>query len=118
MVGEASISLATACYGSGINGNSGHEANDVLYVAFTGDDAVPGKNGANWNASSFDEFQSSIMDLGNKLVERIGSGRSGGGGGGSGGGGGDSGSGCDGRVYSGKWAVAIALFVGCALVAF
>ncbi|KAF6838249.1 fungal chitosanase [Colletotrichum plurivorum] len=99
MVGEASISLATACYGSGMNGNAGHEANDVLYVAFIGDDAVPGQNGANWNASSFDEFQSSISDLGNKLVERIGSG-------------------CNGRAYSGSMAVAIALFVGSALVVF
>ncbi|KXH25221.1 fungal chitosanase [Colletotrichum simmondsii] len=74
MVGEASISLATACYGNSINGNSGHDDNDVLYIAFTGDDAVPGASGANWTASNYEDFQSSISDLGNKLIERVGSG--------------------------------------------
>jgi hypothetical protein len=33
-VGEASIALATACYGISVNGNSGHDENDVLYIAF------------------------------------------------------------------------------------
>ncbi|GKT49810.1 endo-chitosanase [Colletotrichum spaethianum] len=74
MIGEASISLATACYGSSINGNTGHDDNDVLYIAFTGDDAVPGASGAAWNASTYEDFASSITDLGNKLVARVGSG--------------------------------------------
>jgi hypothetical protein len=73
MVGEASISLATACYGKSINGNSGHDDNDVLYIAFTGSDAVPGKSGAKWTASNYDEFEASIKSLGDKLVSRIGS---------------------------------------------
>ncbi|KAK1690041.1 fungal chitosanase [Colletotrichum godetiae] len=77
MVGEASISLATACYGNSINGNSGHDDNDVLYIAFTGDDAVPGASGANWTASNYEDFQSSIADLGNKLIDRVGSGGNG-----------------------------------------
>jgi hypothetical protein len=72
MVGEASISLATACYGKTINGNSGYDGNDVLYLAFTGSDAVPGASGANWSANSFDAFESSIQSLGDSLVARIG----------------------------------------------
>lgn len=73
MVGEAAISLATACYGKkDINGNSGHDDPDVLYLAFTGKDAVPGADGAKWDATSYDEFEQSIESLGDKLVERIG----------------------------------------------
>ncbi|KAL1866294.1 hypothetical protein VTK73DRAFT_4824 [Phialemonium thermophilum] len=72
MVGEASISLATACYGKGINGNSGHDQNDVLYIAFPGSDAVPGANGANWAAQNYNDFEASISALGDKLIQRIG----------------------------------------------
>ncbi|KAF4848407.1 Endo-chitosanase [Colletotrichum siamense] len=74
MVGEASIALATSCFGNGVNGNQGHDENDVLYIAFTGQDAAPGANGANWSASTSAEFSSSIDQLGNRLVERVGSG--------------------------------------------
>ncbi|VUC22008.1 unnamed protein product [Clonostachys rosea] len=74
MVGEASISLATACYGKNkVDGNTGHDDDDVLYIAFLGKDAVPGATGADWNATSYDEFQSSVQGLGDKLIERIGS---------------------------------------------
>lgn len=45
-VGEVSLSLATACYGKGMSAGTGsgtnHDAEDVLYIAFTGADAVPG----------------------------------------------------------------------------
>ena len=81
MVGEASISLATACFGTGINGNSGHDENDVLYIAFQGTKAVPGANGATWNAKSYSTFENSIKSLGDSLVAGIGGGSSGGGGG-------------------------------------
>lgn len=75
MVGEASLALATACFGRrGINGNSGHEATDVLYLAFVGRDAVPGARGAKWAADSFAEFEESITALGDRLVARIGRG--------------------------------------------
>lgn len=96
MVGEASISLATACFGTSMTGNNGHDENDVLYIAFPGADAVPGANGANWGASSWQAFESSIEGLGNKLIQRIGGGSTGGGGdGGDGGdGGGDGGGDC------------------------
>ncbi|KAK5659857.1 hypothetical protein OQA88_13320 [Cercophora sp. LCS_1] len=77
LVGEASISLATACYGKGINGNSGHDEEDVLYIAFTGAGAVPGAAGANWAAKSYADFQKSIEGLGNSLVAKIGGKRSG-----------------------------------------
>src|SRR5689334_17063246 len=79
MVGEASISMATACFGTSMNGNNGHDENDVLYIAFPGADAVPGANGANWGATSWQSFESSIEALGNKLIQRIGGGGSGGG---------------------------------------
>ncbi|ETS80470.1 hypothetical protein PFICI_07999 [Pestalotiopsis fici W106-1] len=79
LVGEASISLATACFGDDMNGNSGHDDNDVLFIAFTGSDAVPGADGADWAAQSYDDFAQSIEALGDKLVERIGAtGRNGG----------------------------------------
>ncbi|OTA00985.1 GH75 protein [Trichoderma parareesei] len=73
LVGEVSDSLGRACYGNAVNGNAAHDANDVLYIAFTGQDAVPGANGANWAASSFSAFESSLGALGDKLVARIGS---------------------------------------------
>ncbi|KAM0812872.1 putative Endo-chitosanase [Seiridium cardinale] len=72
MVGEASISLATECFGKSINGNSGHDGNDVLYIAFTGPDAVPGADGADWGAKDTDTFAKSIQSFGDKLVQRIG----------------------------------------------
>lgn len=56
---------------------SSHNDYDVLYIGFTGKDAVPGAKGANWTAGSFDEFHSSIKNLGDKLVSKIGSGGSG-----------------------------------------
>jgi chitosanase len=46
-VGEASISLATACFGSGITGDNGHSETDVLYLAFKGAQANIGKK-ADW----------------------------------------------------------------------
>lgn len=92
MVGEASIALATACFGKGINGDSGHDQDDVLYIAFTGSSAVPGARGAQWNAQDYNDFENSISALGDSLVARIGT-SSGGGGGSSGGGGGSSGGG-------------------------
>ncbi|POR38915.1 Endo-chitosanase [Tolypocladium paradoxum] len=77
MVGEASISLATACYGKGINGNAGHDENDVLYMAFPGKDAVPGARGAKWNAQNYNDFEKSITGLGDRLIQRIGGGNPG-----------------------------------------
>jgi hypothetical protein len=74
MVGEASISLATACFGKSMNGDFGHSEKDVMYIAFPGADAVPGAKGAKWNAKNFSEFEASIESLGNKLIQRIGGG--------------------------------------------
>lgn len=78
MVGEASISLATACFGTSVNGNSGHDENDVLFIAFPGSDAVPGADGADWAAQNYDDFEASITDLGNTLIQRLGGGGGGG----------------------------------------
>ena len=74
MVGEASISLATACYGTGITGDNGHDQDDVLYIAFPGSDAVPGASGANWGAANYAAFESSITTLGDRLIARVGGG--------------------------------------------
>lgn len=93
MVGEASIALATACFGDSVNGDSGHDQDDVLFIAFTGSGAVPGAGGAQWNAQDYNDFENSISTLGDSLVARIGNssgGGSGGNGGGSSGGGGGS----------------------------
>ncbi|KAF4123785.1 glycoside hydrolase family 75 protein, partial [Geosmithia morbida] len=75
-VGEASLSLATACFGHGMSGraedDSSHDEEDVLYIAFTGEDAVPGPRGAYWDAEDFDAFHRSIVGLGNSLISRLG----------------------------------------------
>ncbi|RWA03378.1 hypothetical protein EKO27_g11725 [Xylaria grammica] len=71
VIGEASISLATACFGGGITGNNGHEETDVLYIAFQGQGAVPGADGAKWDAADFAEFEASIESLGDELVASL-----------------------------------------------
>ena len=71
LVGEVSDSLGQACYGKAVNGNAAHDDNDVLYIAFTGSDAVPGANGAKWDAKSFSQFESSLGSLGDTLIQRI-----------------------------------------------
>ncbi|KAK0724301.1 family 75 glycoside hydrolase [Lasiosphaeris hirsuta] len=87
VVGEASISLATACYGKNVNGDRGHDNDDVLYLAFAGGAAVPGAAGANWAARNYDQFEQSIKGLGDTLISKIGADQPGGGSGGSPGGG-------------------------------
>lgn len=62
--------MATACFGDGMNWNNGHGEQDVLYIAFPGQDAVPGSS-AKWDASDFDDFEGSISALGDKLVATI-----------------------------------------------
>ncbi|SPO04387.1 related to chitosanase precursor [Cephalotrichum gorgonifer] len=71
LVGESAISVATACYGSQVSGDSGHDEDDVLYIAFPGSDAVPGAKGANWSATTYEAFAKSIEGQGDKLIERI-----------------------------------------------
>ncbi|PKS06105.1 hypothetical protein jhhlp_007939 [Lomentospora prolificans] len=72
MVGEAAISVATECFGTEISGDSGYDQDDVLYIAFVGQDAVPGAKGANWTAADYQTFSDSIRELGDKLIDRIG----------------------------------------------
>lgn len=69
-IGEASISIGTLCFGAEFDLNS-EVGQGILYIGFTGDDAVPGED-ANWGADNENEFQSSIESLGDKLIERIG----------------------------------------------
>lgn len=66
LVGEASLALATLCFGPGMNANSGHEAADVLYIAFSGPHAVP--RHARWRARTTEAFEASISGLGDALV--------------------------------------------------
>lgn len=63
--------MATLCFDTKIGGDRGHDETDVMYIAFTGADAVPGANGAKWNAGSATEFENSLATLGDKLVQRI-----------------------------------------------
>ncbi|OGM46668.1 chitosanase [Aspergillus bombycis] len=66
--GEASLSMAELCFPEeDPSGDSGHEENDVLYIGFTGKEAVPGKN-ADWKADNTESFEESIKELGDKLV--------------------------------------------------
>ncbi|KAF4456306.1 chitosanase [Fusarium austroafricanum] len=70
--GEASISLANLCFpNDGLNGDKGHDEKDVLYIAFKGNDAVPGKHGAKWNVKDRAEFSKSIKAQGDKLVAKL-----------------------------------------------
>jgi len=63
--------MATLCYGNIVNGNNGHDETDVLYLTFTGADAVPGANGAKWKAQNAVEVEASLATLGDILVKRI-----------------------------------------------
>ncbi|EAW11904.1 glycosyl hydrolase family 75 chitosanase csnB [Aspergillus clavatus NRRL 1] len=66
--GEASISLADLCFpNENLDGDHGHDANDVLFIGFTGKDAVPGSK-ANWKAKNAKDFENSIKSIGDKLV--------------------------------------------------
>lgn len=69
--GEASISLAQMCFpNEGLNGNNGHGPDDVLYLGFIGQNAVPGSS-ANWKAGDRNAFEESIKKLGDKLVSGL-----------------------------------------------
>lgn len=71
MVGEASISLATACFGHGANVNSGHDKNDVLYIAFPGSKSETVPHHSAWSAKRVEEFETSISDLEDQLISRL-----------------------------------------------
>ncbi|KAF2123123.1 chitosanase [Lophiotrema nucula] len=73
-VGESSLALGQLCFpDEEINGDSGHTEHDVLYIAFPGEDAVPGAK-ANWKASTREAFEQSLQETGDALVQKIGSG--------------------------------------------
>ncbi|KAI6765940.1 hypothetical protein HG530_007010 [Fusarium avenaceum] len=70
--GEASIAVADLCFpNEGLNGNMGHGEKDVLYIGFSGEDAVPGKTGAKWAATTRDDFSASIKILGDRLISKL-----------------------------------------------
>lgn len=71
LVGEASISLATKCYGKKINGDNGHDGTDVLYIAFPGGIADTVHKHADWAAQNFDDFEASIAPTGNNLIKSL-----------------------------------------------
>ncbi|KAF2250989.1 glycoside hydrolase family 75 protein [Trematosphaeria pertusa] len=74
VTGETSISLAKMCFpDEDISGNSGHSEHDVLYLAFPGEGAVP-KDSAVWGAASAEEFEASLAEVGDRLVQEIGEG--------------------------------------------
>lgn len=72
MVGEASISLARACFpDEDISPDSGHDHDDVLYIAFPGNANATVFKHASWSAPGFDEFEDSISWLGDQLVKKL-----------------------------------------------
>jgi hypothetical protein len=71
LIGEASISLAKASYGDDMNGDSGHENDDVLYIAFPGSVQDTVHKHANWAARSLDDFEGSIEVVGDKLIASL-----------------------------------------------
>ncbi|KAG0641302.1 putative chitosanase [Tuber brumale] len=79
LVGEASISLATACFGQGITGNNGHPDTDVLYLVFTGNRAATNST-VDWKAETFQDFESSLEPFGKPLLDEVCAGYSGDGG--------------------------------------
>ncbi|KAF7718842.1 Chitosanase [Penicillium ucsense] len=69
--GEASIALAQMCYpNDGLTGDNGHGPDDVFYIGFTGNGAVPGGS-ADWQAGDRWTFEASIKDLGDRLVASL-----------------------------------------------
>ncbi|KAJ5496162.1 Fungal chitosanase [Penicillium fimorum] len=71
--GEASLALGKLCFpDEEITGNSGHTDKDVLYIGFTGNDAVP-KNDTKWEVKDTKTFEASIKSLGDELVKGLGS---------------------------------------------
>lgn len=74
LTGEASLSLAKQCFpDENLNGDSGHTAHDVLYLAFPGEDAVA-KN-VNWGASTAKDFEASLATIGDSLVAKVAAGK-------------------------------------------
>lgn len=73
MIGEAGIGLARACFGgvTKIDGGHGWSNTDVLYLAFTGTDAVPDPRQPRWDATTFADFERSLAPVGDALVKRI-----------------------------------------------
>ncbi|KAK2879398.1 hypothetical protein FQN49_000916 [Arthroderma sp. PD_2] len=70
--GEVSISLAQACFPEhNLTGDNSYEGHDVLFVAFKGEDAKPGINGADWKADNFNTFEESLADVGDRMVAKI-----------------------------------------------
>ncbi|KAL3959742.1 hypothetical protein ACCO45_004859 [Purpureocillium lilacinum] len=70
--GEASLALGKLCFpNGGLTGDNGHDEKDVLYIGFSGDRAVPGKDGAAWATGSTNEFEGSIKGLGDELVASL-----------------------------------------------
>ena len=54
-----------------MNGSNGHDENDVLYIAFPGRVADTVNKHANWSAKNFDDFESSISAVGDRLIVRL-----------------------------------------------
>lgn len=70
-MGEAALATGELTFGNAVNGTVSHEPSDVLYMAFTGQDAVPGRYGANWAANTKEDFAASIYNQCIRLVSRI-----------------------------------------------
>jgi len=72
-IGEASYSMiADICFpGQGYDGSHGYTGHDILYVAFTGDDAVVKPEDAPWTGSDPLAFERAIKAKGDRLVAKV-----------------------------------------------
>ena len=71
LISEARLSLAQACFPNDeIICDNGHDQTEVVYIAFTGDEAASGSN-VTWAAINFEDFEASITDLANSLVQNL-----------------------------------------------
>jgi chitosanase len=69
VTGEASLAVGKLCFPKdGLSGDNGHEATDVLYLAFPGAKAP---SNASWQAKDAKTFEASLATAGDKLVARI-----------------------------------------------
>ncbi|KAK8117241.1 Endo-chitosanase [Apiospora kogelbergensis] len=71
LVGQLSVAMAKMCYGEhAVETQQPLDASDLLFLAFTGTQAVPGYFGADWGAETPEEFEKGLALLGNKLIRK------------------------------------------------
>ncbi|KAJ5481178.1 Endo-chitosanase B, partial [Penicillium diatomitis] len=71
LVGESSLSMAKLCFPEEhLNRDRGHDIKDVMYIGFSGKNAVPRKS-ANWHALDGQAFEKSLKAIGDSPVAKF-----------------------------------------------